>query len=68
MWVVLRTSETLPTGPHDRKVVLSGQELLYLLVVTISKVRVMLIAQVNAQTLFGVADRPVGREDQSGRY
>ena len=63
---MLRTSETFPTGPHDWKVVLSGQELLFFLVISISKIRVMLVAQVNAQTLFGKPDRPADREGQSG--
>jgi len=58
---MLRTSEALPTGPHDWEVVLPGQELLRLLFVAVTKIRLMLIAQVNAQTFFRVADRPADR-------
>ena len=61
----MRTDETLPAGPHDWEVVLSGQELLHLLVVAVSKIRVMLISQMNAQALFGVPDRPVDRRGVS---
>ena len=63
--VTLRTGETLPTSPHDWEVVLSGQELLHLLVFPVSKIRVMLVAQVNAQALFGKPDRPANREVNS---
>lgn len=55
------TSETLPAGPHDWEVVLSGQDMLHFLVVAVSEVRLMLISQVNAQALFGVTDRPGDR-------
>lgn len=63
---MLHTSETLPTSPHDRKVVLPGYELLYLLVVAVSEIRIMLIAKVNAQTLFGETNRPGDREGKFG--
>jgi len=63
---ILRTCETFPTGPHEWEVVLSGQELLLLLVVPVSKIRVMLVAQVDAQTLFRKTDRPADREGQAG--
>ena len=59
---VLRTGETFPTSPHDWEVVLSGQELLHLLVVAVSKICIVLISQVNAQALFGVTDRPIDQE------
>jgi len=45
----LRTSETLPTGPHEWKVVLSGQEMMFLLVIPVSEICAMVVAQVNAQ-------------------
>ena len=59
-WMVglLRTSETLPTGPHDREVVLSGYQLLRLLLIAVAEIRVMVIAEVDTQALFGVTDRP----------
>ena len=60
--IMLRTSETFPAGPHDWEIVLSGQNMLHLLVVAVSKVCLMLISQVNAQALFGVTDRPADRE------
>ena len=56
-----RTSETLPAGPHDREVVLSGQDMLHFLVVAISKICLVLISQVNAQALFRVTDRAADR-------
>ena len=62
---MLRTSEALPTGPQNREV-LSGYIPLYLLFVAVTKIRVVLIANVNAQTLFRVTDRPADREGQSG--
>jgi hypothetical protein len=64
---MLRTSEALPAGSHDWKVVLSGQELLHLPVVAVSKICIMLISQVNAQALFRVTDRPADREGQFSR-
>lgn len=60
------TSEAFPTGPHKWEVVLSGYELLSLLLITVPKICVVLIAQVNTQALFGVTDRPVDRKGQSG--
>ena len=61
MFGLLRTSETLPTGPHDWEVVLSGQELLHLLFVAVSEICIMFTAKVDAQALFGVTDRPADR-------
>ena len=63
-WDVGRTSETLPTGPHDREVVLSGQELLRLLVVAVSEICIVFVAQVNAHALFGETDGPDDRNAQ----
>lgn len=40
---MLRTSETLPAGPHDWEIVLPGQEMLLFLVVTVSKVGIVFV-------------------------
>lgn len=45
---LLRTGETFPTGPHDWEVVLPGYDVLRLLLIAVSKICLVLIAQVDA--------------------
>lgn len=61
---MLRTGETFPAGPYDREVVLSSQEMLLLLVVAVPEVRIVFVSQMDAQTLFGITDRPADQRGQ----
>ena len=60
---VVAASDALPTGPHDREVVLAAKELLWLATETISEIRFVDMTIVESQALPVESNRPAMESD-----